>query len=150
MSLEREKMRWMKSSFLGGIFIATLLTISLHLTNNLHLTDKLGLFTLEDEHKLNQEGKKDDVAPPAAAAANDSSCDLFSGRWVLDNASYPLYEESKCSFMEDEFVCQKYGRKNLKYQHWAWKPHACQLPRSSIHLSHTSLFHATLELVILV
>ncbi|XP_022880933.1 protein trichome birefringence-like 34 isoform X1 [Olea europaea var. sylvestris] len=62
---------------------------------------------------------------------NDStpSCDLFSGKWVYDNVSYPLYEEKQCSFMEDAFTCEKCGRKDLKYQKWRWQPHDCDLPR---------------------
>lgn len=65
---------------------------------------------------------------------NDStpSCDLFSGKWVYDNVSYPLYEEKQCSFMEDAFTCEKYGRKDLKYQKWRWQPHDCDLPRFSL------------------
>ncbi|KAL0375388.1 UNVERIFIED_CONTAM: protein trichome birefringence-like 34 [Sesamum radiatum] len=64
-------------------------------------------------------------------AHNDSSpgCDFFSGRWVYDNISYPLYKGRECSFMEDGFACEKYGRKDLKYQHWRWQPHDCDLPR---------------------
>ncbi|XP_057799112.1 protein trichome birefringence-like 34 isoform X2 [Salvia miltiorrhiza] len=117
MSCEREKMRWMKSAFLGSIFVATLLTIALHQTNNLHLVDTFG-FLLEDQHHPQKQNDDD----------NDG-CDLFSGRWVFDDVNYPLYEEGKCSFMKNEFACQKHGRKNVEYQQWAWKPHNCQLPR---------------------
>ncbi|XP_051131277.1 protein trichome birefringence-like 34 [Andrographis paniculata] len=60
---------------------------------------------------------------------SSQQCDHFSGRWVYDNVSYPLYEESQCAFMEGAFACQKYGRKNLKYQNWRWQPHHCNLPR---------------------
>ncbi|KAL3654886.1 hypothetical protein CASFOL_000672 [Castilleja foliolosa] len=61
-------------------------------------------------------------------STNTGSCDLFSGQWVYDDTSYPLYKEEKCSFMEEGFACQKYGRKDLKYQNWRWKPHHCDLP----------------------
>ncbi|KAL6987895.1 Protein trichome birefringence-like 34 [Sarracenia purpurea var. burkii] len=56
-------------------------------------------------------------------------CDLFSGKWVYDNMSYPLYKEQECPFMWDEFACQKFGRKDLTYQNWRWQPHHCDLPR---------------------
>nr|GLL36846.1 protein trichome birefringence-like 34 [Ipomoea trifida] len=56
-------------------------------------------------------------------------CNLFSGRWVYDNESDPLYKEQECSFMVEDFACQKYGRKNFEYQHWKWQPHDCDLPR---------------------
>ncbi|XP_009796066.2 protein trichome birefringence-like 34 [Nicotiana sylvestris] len=56
-------------------------------------------------------------------------CNLFSGSWVFDNVSYPLYKEQQCSFMTDDFACHKFGRKNSKFQHWRWQPHDCDLPR---------------------
>lgn len=57
-------------------------------------------------------------------------CDLFSGKWVFDNKSYPLYKEKECSFMLDDYACEKFGRKDLRYQNWRWQPHQCDLPRS--------------------
>lgn len=56
-------------------------------------------------------------------------CDLFSGKWVFDNASYPLYSEKQCSFMSDQLACEKFGRENLEYQNWRWQPNDCNLPR---------------------
>lgn len=56
-------------------------------------------------------------------------CDLFSGRWVYDNVSYPLYKEKECKFMSDQLACEKYGRADLSYQHLRWQPHDCDLPR---------------------
>lgn len=56
-------------------------------------------------------------------------CDLFSGRWIYDNSSHPLYVEEECMFMSDQLACGKFGRKEFKYQNWRWKPHHCDLPR---------------------
>ncbi|XP_027336709.1 protein trichome birefringence-like 34 [Abrus precatorius] len=58
-----------------------------------------------------------------------SKCNLFSGKWVFDNKSYPLYKEQQCTFMSDQLACEKFGRKDLSYQNWRWKPHQCDLPR---------------------
>lgn len=58
-----------------------------------------------------------------------SHCDFFSGKWVFDNESYPLYKEKECTFMSDQLACQKFGRKDLNYQNWRWQPHHCDLPR---------------------
>ncbi|XP_006363616.1 protein trichome birefringence-like 34 [Solanum tuberosum] len=56
-------------------------------------------------------------------------CDLFSGSWIFDNVSYPLYKEQQCSFMPDDFACHKFGRKDSKYHYWRWQPYHCDLPR---------------------
>ncbi|OAY41547.1 protein trichome birefringence-like 34 [Manihot esculenta] len=58
-----------------------------------------------------------------------SQCNLFSGKWVFDNKTYPLYKEQQCTFMSDQLACQKFGRKDLDYQNWRWQPHQCDLPR---------------------
>ena len=58
------------------------------------------------------------------------SCNLFMGKWVYDNESYPHYRDRECSFMDDGMACEKFGRKDLNYQHWRWQPHDCDLPRS--------------------
>ncbi|KAJ0941826.1 putative PMR5 domain, PC-Esterase, protein trichome birefringence-like 34 [Helianthus annuus] len=53
------------------------------------------------------------------------TCDLFSGRWVHDNKSYyPLYKEHECPYLEENFACQTYGRKDSKYLQWRWQPMA--------------------------
>ncbi|CAL9013121.1 unnamed protein product [Prunus brigantina] len=55
-------------------------------------------------------------------------CDIYQGRWVYD-ASYPLYDSSLCSFIEDAFACQKNGRADELYLKYKWQPFACKLPR---------------------
>ncbi|KAI6675239.1 hypothetical protein NL676_003145 [Syzygium grande] len=55
-------------------------------------------------------------------------CDLFSGRWVYDNGSYPLYKEKGCAYVPEDLACEVYGRKDFKYQQWRWQPHGCDLP----------------------
>ncbi|ONI03815.1 hypothetical protein PRUPE_6G284200 [Prunus persica] len=57
------------------------------------------------------------------------SCDVFSGKWVFDNNSYPLYKESDCPYMSDQLACHKHGRSDLGYQYWRWQPHNCNLKR---------------------
>jgi hypothetical protein len=57
------------------------------------------------------------------------SCDVFSGKWVFDNTSHPLYNESECPYMSDQLACHKHGRSDLGYQYWRWQPHNCNLKR---------------------
>ncbi|XP_041023843.1 protein trichome birefringence-like 35 [Juglans microcarpa x Juglans regia] len=57
------------------------------------------------------------------------SCDVFSGEWVFDNVSYPLYNESHCPYMSDQLACHKHGRPDLGYQYWRWQPQHCNLKR---------------------
>lgn len=57
------------------------------------------------------------------------SCNVFSGKWVFDNISYPLYNESSCPYMSDQLACRKHGRPDLEYQYWRWQPHGCNLKR---------------------
>jgi hypothetical protein len=74
--------------------------------------------------------------PPAdddAGGVGQGECDMSSGRWVYNDAAYPLYEESACKFMSDQSACGKFGRTDLKYQHWRWQPHGCDLPRCVLH-----------------
>ncbi|CAM8970759.1 unnamed protein product [Rhodiola kirilowii] len=61
-----------------------------------------------------------------------AECDLFSGKWVYDNGSYPLYDEAKCPYMSDQLACHKHGRMDLDYQRWRWQPHGCELNRWNI------------------
>ncbi|BAF13615.1 xylan O-acetyltransferase 14 [Oryza sativa Japonica Group] len=66
---------------------------------------------------------------PSSSSSGGGECDLFSGRWVYDEAAYPLYRESACRVMSEQSACEKYGRTDLRYQHWRWQPHGCDLPR---------------------
>uniref|UniRef100_A0A0E0KKQ4 Uncharacterized protein n=1 Tax=Oryza punctata TaxID=4537 RepID=A0A0E0KKQ4_ORYPU len=67
--------------------------------------------------------------PQAPSGDDGGECDLFSGRWVYDEEAYPLYRESACRVMSEQSACEKYGRTDLRYQHWRWQPHGCDLPR---------------------
>ncbi|CAL5351560.1 unnamed protein product [Camellia sinensis] len=78
-----------------------------------------GFFLTKDSKQMVEEDQK----------SSQNDCDLFSGKWVFDDKSYPLYTEKNCSFMLDDFACEKFGRKDSKYQQWRWQPHDCDLPR---------------------
>ncbi|TVU27479.1 hypothetical protein EJB05_30093 [Eragrostis curvula] len=60
---------------------------------------------------------------------SSDECNWSTGRWVYDNVSRPLYSGLECAFIFPEVACDKYGRKDVMYQHWKWQPHGCDLPR---------------------
>ncbi|KAK9715967.1 hypothetical protein RND81_06G202400 [Saponaria officinalis] len=64
--------------------------------------------------------------------SSDEECDVFSGKWVFDNTSHPLYSESSCPYMSDQLACHKHGRTNLNYQYWRWQPNDCDLKRWNV------------------
>ncbi|GJM98279.1 hypothetical protein PR202_ga15269 [Eleusine coracana subsp. coracana] len=64
--------------------------------------------------------------PSASAAA--AGCDLFRGRWVVDD-SYPLYDASACPFVPSAFDCRRNGRPDADYLRLRWRPDGYRLPR---------------------
>ncbi|KAK1320344.1 hypothetical protein QJS10_CPA03g00141 [Acorus calamus] len=67
--------------------------------------------------------------PPPSPPPPPPKCDVFSGRWVYDEAAYPLYHAWQCPFLSDQVSCQKNGRPDSGYEHWRWEPFDCKLPR---------------------
>lgn len=67
--------------------------------------------------------------------ARGGGCDLYKGIWVRDEA-YPLYDASRCPFLEKEFDCRKNGRPDRDYLKYRWQPKAgCKFPRYTLFFS---------------
>ncbi|XWS65796.1 hypothetical protein CRYUN_Cryun05aG0144400 [Craigia yunnanensis] len=77
--------------------------------------------------------------PFAIGKLSEEGCDIFRGRWVRDEVSRPLYEESECPYIQPQLTCQEHGRPDKEYQKWRWQPHGCDLPRFNATLTLESL-----------
>lgn len=65
---------------------------------------------------------------PEFLHGDGEGCDVFDGNWVWDE-SYPLYNSTLCSFMDQGFRCNENGRPDSIYTKWRWQPNHCKLPR---------------------
>nr|GMD50926.1 protein trichome birefringence-like 33 [Ipomoea batatas] len=64
-----------------------------------------------------------------AIGRSENGCDIFSGQWVRDEESHPLYKESECPYLQSQQTCLAHGRPDRDYLYWKWKPHGCSIPR---------------------
>lgn len=58
-------------------------------------------------------------------------CDIFRGEWVPDDGggAAPYYTNESCPLIQEHQNCMKYGRPDLGFLRWRWRPERCELPR---------------------
>ncbi|KAG0467668.1 hypothetical protein HPP92_019248 [Vanilla planifolia] len=70
--------------------------------------------------------------PKAKRAVNNKQripkgCDLSKGEWVPD-PNAPYYTNLSCMTIQEHQNCMKFGKPNLDFLKWRWKPDGCELP----------------------
>ncbi|XP_043716676.1 protein trichome birefringence-like 19 [Telopea speciosissima] len=63
-----------------------------------------------------------------SSSSSSRECDIFSGEWI-PNPEAPYYTNLSCRWAIHEHQnCMKYGRPDLGFTKWRWKPDECELP----------------------
>jgi hypothetical protein len=91
-------------------------------------------FLLADRHASFLDGYPSSFASAGNSTAGrvPKGCDIFRGEWVWvpdDAARPPYYTNRSCPLIQEHQNCLKYGRPDLGFLSWRWRPAACELPR---------------------
>uniref|UniRef100_A0ACD5V7L7 Uncharacterized protein n=1 Tax=Avena sativa TaxID=4498 RepID=A0ACD5V7L7_AVESA len=71
---------------------------------------------------------RNSTSAAAGRVPEPEGCDIFRGEWVPDDGA-PYYTNRSCAFIQEHQNCMKYGRPDLGFLRWRWRPVGCELPR---------------------
>ncbi|PAN23967.1 hypothetical protein PAHAL_4G188800 [Panicum hallii] len=75
---------------------------------------------------------REPLLPPVATddghGGSNLSCNIFKGEWVPDPGA-PRYTTETCPVIHGHYDCARYGRPDLGFVRWRWRPAGCELPR---------------------
>ncbi|KAG0454738.1 hypothetical protein HPP92_023687 [Vanilla planifolia] len=105
-----------------ALFLILLVSIFLLGTTRLVKETSTSSFPKSSQHQTRHEKE--------FASVFDNGCNVFDGRWVLEEpSSRPLYTEDTCPYLTRQVTCRRNGRPDFLYQKWRWEPRGCHLPR---------------------
>ncbi|EYU44282.1 hypothetical protein ABFS82_08G038700 [Erythranthe guttata] len=124
--LQQQTRRISKAPKLAPLIALTfLLTIPLYYPFHTHSPKNLlPLHNTNDNSPCSGDGCGGDAAGVGGVEAEQ--CDLFSGEWVPDPEG-PYYTNESCYAIQEHQDCMKFGRPDLGFLKWRWKPDECQL-----------------------
>ncbi|RZC70336.1 hypothetical protein C5167_033525 [Papaver somniferum] len=70
----------------------------------------------------------DAVQNSVSNVGSNDKCDLFAGKWVWEPESAPYYTNTTCTAIHEHQNCMKYGKPDLDFTKWRWRPDECVLP----------------------
>ncbi|KAL0919706.1 hypothetical protein M5K25_011820 [Dendrobium thyrsiflorum] len=63
----------------------------------------------------------------SSTSTSDKKCNISKGEWIRDPKE-PYYSNITCWMIQEHQNCMKYGRPDMEFLNWRWKPDGCELP----------------------